>query len=113
MEDPEREPPFGVLLLACCMVLVQGAVAITVRHPAAWTLAIVDLGLAIGLLARRRWARWATVVRCAALLLATLTGLGMARSRRVAWPPVLVAVYGVVWLVSPAGGRWFLRPGGR
>ncbi|MFM7321149.1 MAG: hypothetical protein ACKO5K_06450 [Armatimonadota bacterium] len=110
MENPDREPPFGLLLLACCMVLVQVAVAMSVRQPLAWGLAAVDCGLAAGLLARQPWARWATGARCAVLLGTTVAGITLSSSRRVAWPPVAVAIYAIAWLAQPAAGRWFRRP---
>lgn len=109
VENPDREPPFGVLLLGCCLVLVQVAVAMTVRHPLAWGLALLDCALAAGLLARQPWARWLVGFRCAALLGTTVAGMAVSSSRRVAWPPVAVSIYAIAWLATPAAGRWFRR----
>ena len=111
MEEPGREPPFGVLLLACCLALVQAAVAVTERQPLAWGLAAVDLGLAAGLWGLRPWARWATLARCVLLLGLLAARAATAGVGDVAWPPVAVALFGVVYLALPATGRAFGRGG--
>lgn len=107
MESSSREMPFGLMLLVCCLALVQAAVAVTERKPLSWGLAAVDLALAAGLGLRRPWARWLTMARCAALLVLLGTRLAGVGTGAVAWPPVAVALFGLVYLALPATGRAF------
>ncbi len=109
VQTRENDPPFGIMLLAFCLVLVQLAVAISGRHPLLWVLALVDFGLAAGLWRGIPWVRWATLVRCGALLalLAFLAGSGAKIG--FSWPPVAVATYGFVILWLPSSRQWFGR----
>lgn len=99
------------MLLACCLVLVQCAVALTVKQPVMWLLAVADICLAAGLWRGVGWVRWVAFARCAGLLV-TVGALKLTGARfGVSWPPLLVAVLGSVVPWLPSSRRWFGRKG--
>ena len=110
VEEPGNDPPFGIVMLAFCLVLVQLAVAVAGRHPVLWVLATIDFGLAFGLWRAIAWVRWATFVRCAALLILFAVLASTGGKVGFSWPPVAVAVFGAVVLWLPSSRRWFQRP---
>jgi len=109
VETRENDPPFAIVLLAFCLVLVQLAVAVSGKHPMLWVLALLDFGLAAGLWRGVAWVRWVTLLRCGALL-ALLAFLAISGAKiGFSWPPVAVAVYGAVVLWLPSSRQWFGR----
>lgn len=109
METRENDPPFAIVLLAFCLVLVQLAVAISGKHPMLWVLALIDFGLAAGLWRGIAWIRWATMVRCGALLALLAFFAGSGAKIGLSWPPVAVAAYGIGVLWLPSSRQWFTR----
>ena len=110
MRQKSREIPFGVMLLALSLVMVQAAVAVTARHALQWALAVGDLVLAAGLWLLQPWARWLTLARCLLLILALAILFLTGGSVPLAWPTIIVAVFGTIYLLLPAGRRAFSPP---
>lgn len=95
------------MLLALSLTLVQAAVALTSRAPLAIALAVGDLILAYGLWRLLSWARWLTLVRCLVPIVVVAFLAFRGGLAGIAWPPLAVALFGLVYLALPATGRAF------
>jgi uncharacterized membrane protein (DUF2068 family) len=97
-----QEPPFGIMLLALSLALVQLAVALTHRQPLAYVQAAGDLVLGYGLWRLFPWARWLTLLRCLFPFGAVVFVAARGELAGISWPPLAVALFGLVYLWLPA-----------
>ena len=95
------------MLLALSLVLVQLAVALTHRQPLAYVQAAGDLVLGYGLWRLYPWARWLTLVRCLIPVGALVLVAARGELAGASWPPLAVALFGLVYLLLPVTGRAF------